>query len=803
MPMLALLLLVAVSNAKRFSPPRQELDVHNGPSALQQALQYPCDADHSQTCEGIPHIEALFGTVSYGERKILNLYDGSPTPGMTGCPPVTYNTAKYAKPFVLLIDRGVCHFTDKVRAAEDAGADAVIIVDNVALSREPLCVCPDFSTPLDKDGRKCMAAAEHSGECFCNGVQECVAIPSTPTCDKGFPTYQKSCDSASKLTGGCWKCGANADGVSIYFNADCNKQDDATHCVSHYYLPFMADDGYGGDITIPSVMISDYHGAQLRMGMKVYAPTGPLVMKMEWNLPLLTNANLELWTSCEDDAGADFKLDFKETMLRLSSHLTFTPRYYIFDGHALKCDSKYNCGTQCVSNGAYCGRDPDGAMGTGVEGKDVVMENLRQLCIWSSLNAKLKADPAVGRVELMKWWCYVNDFSDQCFDTKGIAMESSENFAQCSNDVMTLHDIDTASVQACVDKSFLHRGDPKKETNTLLAQEITDRKEYAILTLPTAIVNGRELRGSTSSGATMEANVARAVCQGYQTLPVECDRILNPAGAGSPESGELGMLNFKTTLSYTSKSPPTLTPESYSLNKALQHRFVSALALKTGADPKSLSFEQAVDGTDPNTIIVGVKLSNLKCDADATDTESVKDALKKIADCGEDLGDGGEDEAEKELEQMQTFNVHSGDVNVLTVTISKVTEDKTLCDSPPSNIDGGGDATGTFNPSADQIDPGSKDVVPACCSEDPASECCAAWRNTFENKEAGASTGYGGGSMALMFFVGMFAAAAVAVGAVFFMRRRQMGRDSDNSTGPMFSSSAGGSSASEADYSAL
>ena len=53
-------------------------------------------------------------------------------------------------------------------------------------------------------------------------------------------------------------------------HADCNKQDDATHCVSHYYLPFMADDGYGGDITIPSVMISDYHGAQLRMGIKVY-----------------------------------------------------------------------------------------------------------------------------------------------------------------------------------------------------------------------------------------------------------------------------------------------------------------------------------------------------------------------------------------------------------------------------------------------------------------------------------------------------------------------------------------------------
>ena len=58
--------------------------------------------------------------------------------------------------------------------------------------------------------------------------------------------------------------------------------------------------------------------------------------------------------------------------------------------------------------------------------------------------------------------------------------------------------------------------------------------------------------------------------------------------------------------------PPTLTPQVYSLDEALQHRFTAALALKIGANPKSLIFEQAVKATEPNAVIVGVKLSNLK-----------------------------------------------------------------------------------------------------------------------------------------------------------------------------------------------
>ena len=80
---------------------------------------------------------------------------------------------------------------------------------------------------------------------------------------------------------------------------------------------------------------------------------------------------------------------------------------------------------------------------------------------------------------------------------------------KCAQDVMQAHDIDAAAVSKCVTGSFVNAGTPAEETNTKLDAEIADRKELALLTLPTAIVNGRELRGQTQFGSTMEQNVAR------------------------------------------------------------------------------------------------------------------------------------------------------------------------------------------------------------------------------------------------------------------------------------------------------
>ena len=107
--------------------------------------------------------------------------------------------------------------------------------------------------------------------------------------------------------------------------------------MAHHYLPFMADDGDGGDITIPSFIISDYMGSILKQAIKQQEQaTAPkrVQVRMAWDLKTRDRVEYELWTSCEDSNGAEFKRDFMETALKLINVADFTPRYYIYDGRS-------------------------------------------------------------------------------------------------------------------------------------------------------------------------------------------------------------------------------------------------------------------------------------------------------------------------------------------------------------------------------------------------------------------------------------------------------------------------------------
>ena len=120
-----LLLLFAwpALGASRYSPPRKGLVVNkdSAPPGLYEALAYPCEDDASATCHGMKHSEALFGVPKYGGELKGAVYE-APTandPAGSGCGKAIEADASWVKPFILLVNRGECHFTEKVR---DAGA---------------------------------------------------------------------------------------------------------------------------------------------------------------------------------------------------------------------------------------------------------------------------------------------------------------------------------------------------------------------------------------------------------------------------------------------------------------------------------------------------------------------------------------------------------------------------------------------------------------------------------------------------------------------------------------------------------
>lgn len=85
--------------------------------------------------DGYAHKDALFGYPAYtvGSLQTQLIYTAS-----TGCEKI--DAGDWEPPFALLLDRGDCHFVEKVRQAQHAGARAVLIADNKCLCTDVECL---------------------------------------------------------------------------------------------------------------------------------------------------------------------------------------------------------------------------------------------------------------------------------------------------------------------------------------------------------------------------------------------------------------------------------------------------------------------------------------------------------------------------------------------------------------------------------------------------------------------------------------------------------------------------------------
>ena len=73
--------------------------------------------------------------------------------------------------------------------------------------------------------------------------------------------------------------------------------------------------------------------------------------------------------------------------------------------HAQAFITSKQCKAQCINNGRYCAPDPEQDFTIGYDGKQVVTENLRQLCVYKVTNDSHTP---------WKWWDYVTDFQIRC-----------------------------------------------------------------------------------------------------------------------------------------------------------------------------------------------------------------------------------------------------------------------------------------------------------------------------------------------------------------------------------------------------
>jgi hypothetical protein len=177
----------------------------------------------------------------------------------------------------------------------------------------------------------------------------------------------------------------------------------------------------------------------------------------------------------------------------------------------------------------YCADDPD--MHGPITGRDVVEENLRQICLWTitletvratgeTAEEKKKGDVFIPVTESLKdkdddsmiskskqFWEYVTQHQDECqiFDADNLEENKRFGSKECAENLIQKVDstIDIASINKCM---------------TDLGPQLLEMHMNNVAWAPLAIrINGWRYAGNLEKDL-----VAKALCSGYNTPPKEC-----------------------------------------------------------------------------------------------------------------------------------------------------------------------------------------------------------------------------------------------------------------------------------------
>ncbi|XP_057497409.1 vacuolar-sorting receptor 1-like [Actinidia eriantha] len=262
-------------------------------------------------------------------------------------------------------------------------------------------------------------------------------------------------------------------------------------------------------ISIPSALISKTFGNNVKKAIS----SGEMVnINLDWRESLPhpdDRVEYEFWTNTNDECGPkcdnqiEFVKNFKGAaqLLEKKGYTQFTPHYITWYCPEAFILSK-QCKSQCINRGRYCAPDPEQDFTRGYDGKDVVIQNLRQACLFKVANESGK--PWV-------WWDYVTDFEIRC------PMKEKRYNKECANQVIKSLGLDVDQIDKCM-------GDPDTDAdNPVLKAEqeaqIGKGSRGDVTILPTLIVNNRQYRGKLEKSA-----VLKAICSGFKetTEPAIC-----------------------------------------------------------------------------------------------------------------------------------------------------------------------------------------------------------------------------------------------------------------------------------------
>ncbi|XP_054785284.1 vacuolar-sorting receptor 1-like isoform X2 [Prosopis cineraria] len=270
-----------------------------------------------------------------------------------------------------------------------------------------------------------------------------------------------------------------------------------------------SNDDYVENINIPSALIRKTLGDSIKKALL----KGDMVkVNLDWREALPhpdDRVEYEFWTNSNDECGpkCDMQISFVKNfrgaaqLLERKGFTQFTPHYITWYCPEAFINSK-QCKSECINHGRYCAPDPELDFSRGYEGKDVVMQNLRQACFFRVANESGKP---------WQWWDYVTDFSIRC------PMREDKYTEECSDQVIKSLGVDLNKIKDCI-------GDPLADAENPILKAEQDAQigrgpRGDVTILPTLVINNRQYRGKLEKAA-----VLKAICAGFQetTEPSIC-----------------------------------------------------------------------------------------------------------------------------------------------------------------------------------------------------------------------------------------------------------------------------------------
>lgn len=268
-------------------------------------------------------------------------------------------------------------------------------------------------------------------------------------------------------------------------------------------------DGYVEKLRIPSALIDRAFGENLKQALN---KGQDVLVKLDWTESMPhpdERVEYELWTNSNDECGTrcDEQMNFVQNfkghaqILEKLGYTQFTPHYITW-----YCPQAFvlsnQCKSQCINHGRYCAPDPEQNFGEGYQGKDVVFENLRQLCVHRVANESNRS---------WVWWDYVTDFHIRC------SMKEKRYSKECAEDVMKSLDLPIDKIKKCMGNPEADVDNEVLKTEQELQVGRGSRGDVTIL--PTLVVNNIQYRGKLERTA-----VLKAICAGFKetTEPQVC-----------------------------------------------------------------------------------------------------------------------------------------------------------------------------------------------------------------------------------------------------------------------------------------